>query len=278
MNRWNTPSTAAVWRLILVRMRSAKTVVVTCAMVCATAMAFRAPRETSLDELKLLRTLDLEGATNHVQGVDTDGTMAWITSVDTPNRKGNLHEYSVSTGVRRRVLEIQDGARFHPGGLSSDAAALWLPVAEYRANSTSVIQRRNKKNLELDFQFAVADHIGCIAVTPTLLIGGNWDSRDFYVWDHQGKLIRKIISSTKNAYQDMKFDGEYVVASGLLQDKSGAIDWLDLQSLKLVHRMKAGKTDRGASFTREGMGIHADQLWLLPEDQPSRLFVFGLGR
>src|SRR5687768_10296410 len=93
------------------------------------------------------------------------------------------------------------------------------------------------------FQFAVADHIGCIAVTPEFLIGGNWDSRDFYVWDHQGKLIRKVSSATGNAYQDMKFrDGQFV-ASGLLAGRGAAIDWLD-PSMSLHHRPRLGSTDR----------------------------------
>ena len=120
------------------------------------------------------------------------------------------------------------------------------------------------------------DHIGCIAVTPALLIGGNWDSRDFYVWNHRGKLLRKIASRTANAYQDMKFNSKHFVASGLLADRTGAIDWLELSTMQIVHRLIAGRTDRDASYTREGMGIVGDQLFLLPEDGPSRLFVFRL--
>jgi hypothetical protein len=233
---------------------------------------------SSLDGLPLVRVLELKGATYHVQGIDADAKRLWVTSVDTPRRKGYLHEFSMSTGESLRVVEIEDGERFHPGGIASSARSLWVPIAEYRASSTSVIQRRSKRTLKLEFQFAVPDHIGCIAVTPQFLIGGNWDSRDFYVWTHRGKLVRKIASTTSNAYQDMKFDSKYIVASGLLADRTGAIDWLDASSLQIVHRMRAGSTDRGAAYTREGMAIRGDRLLLLPEDGPSRLFVFRLGR
>ena len=122
----------------------------------------------------------------------------------------------------------------------------------------------------------MADHIGCIAVTPEFLIGGNWDSKEFYVWDHYGLLIRKVANPTGNGYQDMKFDANQIIASGILLDKTGAIDWLDFPSFRLAKRVKAGNTDRGVLFTREGMAIRGKQLMLLPEDESSRVFVFDL--
>ena len=165
----------------------------------------------------------------------------------------------------RRIGELQDGERFHPGGMAADGESLWIPVAEYRANSSAVIQQRNKKTFALEFQFAVPDHIGCIAVTPEFLIGGNWDSRDFYVWDHHGKLIRKVASETGNAYQDMKFGSDQIIASGGLPERRGAVDWLEFPSMHLVRRMMVGKTDRGVSLSREAMTTFQGQLWrMLP--------------
>lgn len=102
-----------------------------------------------LDRSKLLRVTDLKGTVYHVQGIELDERSVWVTSVDTPNQKGYLHEFS-STGELRRSIEIQDGVRFHPGGIASDAGSLWVPIAEYRAHSTSVVQRRNKRTLEVD--------------------------------------------------------------------------------------------------------------------------------
>ncbi len=247
-----------------------------CSILLITWGAAAQPAAESLDTAKPARVIELKGATHHVQGVDTEGDRVWVTSVDRLTRKGYLYEFSLKTGAEQHVTEIQDGDRFHPGGFASSGKSLWIPVAEYRANSSAVIQRRSKKTHQVEFQFAVADHIGCVAVTPEFVIGGNWDSRTFYFWTHQGALVRKVESSTGNAYQDMKFDGQFVVASGMLADRTGAIDWLDLKSMRLVHRMRVGSTDRGASFAREGMAIHGKELVFLPEDSPSRLFVFRL--
>src|SRR5262249_9745034 len=225
---------------------------------------------------ELVRSIELEGDTYHVQGVDFNNQSLWVPSVDPTASKGRLHEFSLATGKMERTEEIQDGVRFHPGGIASDELSIWIPVAEYRRMSTSLIERRNKRTLQLEFAFRVSDHIGCVAVTPEYVIGGNWDSLVFYVWDHNGKLLRTVDNETHNAYQDMKFDGRYIVASGLLSDGSGAIDWIDFPSFHLVHRLKAESTDRQVPFTREGMAIRGSQLLLLPEDNPSRAYIFRM--
>jgi Family of unknown function (DUF6454) len=243
-------------------------------MVLAVSLAAEDAAVQSFAEWHLARMVPLQGPTNHVQGIDSDGRSVWVTSVDSAHRKGYLREFSITSGLRLREVEIQDRERFHPGGISADGEFLWMPAAEYRAHSTSVIQKRRKTTLALEMSFDVPDHIGCIAVTPDFVIGGNWDSRDFYVWNRSGKLIRKVPSTTGNAYQDMKFEDGMLIASGLLPDHSGAIDWLELPSFQLMRRVKVGNTDRKAPFTREGMSLRGNQLWLLPEDDPSRLFVF----
>ena len=76
----------------------------------------------------------------------------------------------------------------------------------------------------------------------------------------------------------MKFDSGHVIAGGVFADRTGAVDWLDLKTMNLVHRMKVGRTDRGVPFTREGMSIRGKEIVFLPEDSSSRLFLFTLGR
>lgn len=227
-------------------------------------------------ELTLVRTTDLKADTHHVQGIDFDERYLWVTSVDKEQHRGYLEEFALGTGEHRRTVEVTAGVRFHPGGMSADGDSLWLPVAEYRRASSSVIQKRNVRTLELESQFDVADHIGCIAAGPGVLIGANWDSRDFYVWDLKGRLLRKVANPTPNAYQDIKFVDGGLVASGLLPGKSGAIDWLEYPSLRLVRRVAAGQSSRGVPYTSEGMALRGDRLYLLPEDSPSRLFEFRI--
>ena len=134
-------------------------------------------QSVSFGEWKLVRTLPLKGPTNHVQGIDFDAGILWVTSVESANRKGYLREFSLLSGKVIRGVELQQGDRFHPGGIASDVGLLWVPVAEYRPHSTSVIQKRSKRTLGIGASFTVLDHIGCVAVTPHYLIGGNWDPR-----------------------------------------------------------------------------------------------------
>lgn len=229
----------------------------------------------SLADVRLLRTLELKGKTYHVQGIDFDSQHVWVTSCDRPSRKGYLYQFSLTTGEQERVIEIQDGDRYHPGGIDTDANSIWIPVAEYRPESTSVIQRRDKRTFKVEFQFTVPDHIGCVAATPEFLIGGNWDSREFYVWNRHGQLIRKVPNTSGNNYQDMKFDSPHIVASGVFPDNAGgAIDWLDFPDFHVTRRLTAGNTDRNLPFTSEGMAIRANRLLLLPEDDQSRVFIF----
>src|SRR5262249_59622444 len=58
----------------------------------------------SLSDLKLVRVVELRGETHHVQGIDSDGRRLWLTSVDTPGRKGYLQEFSLATGAQLRKV------------------------------------------------------------------------------------------------------------------------------------------------------------------------------
>src|SRR5215475_6744831 len=113
----------------------------------------------SLPGWKLVRTLPLRGKTYHVQGVDTDSRHIWVTSCDRDGRKAWLHQFSLTSGALERAVELTDGERYHPGGIDTDATSIWVPVAEYRPNSTAVIEQLNKRTLEVEFRFAVPDHI-----------------------------------------------------------------------------------------------------------------------
>jgi hypothetical protein len=211
-----------------------------------------------------------------VQGIDFDDKRLWVTSVDRAAREGYLHEFSLPGGELRRTLKVGSGEQFHPGGIARDGDALWVPVAEYRRESSATIQRRNARTLELEFQFEIPDHIGCVAAGSDVLIGGNWDSRKFYIWDRKGKLLRTVDNPTPNGYQDIKFVEGRLVGGGVLPGKTGAIDWLDYPSFRLVRRIEAGQTSRGVLYTNEGMALRGNRLLLLPEDGPSRLFEFRL--
>lgn len=236
----------------------------------ALALALLPVQQPALD-----RIIPLQGETHHVQGIDLDGQRLWVTSVDTKTRQGYLHEFRLPSGHAVRTVPSGAGARSHPGGIATDKLSIWIPAAEYRRDSTTTIERRDKRTLRLISSFEVQDHIGCIAATNNRLYGANWDARQIYEWDLQGNLLSRRDNPTGNRFQDLKFIGGELVGAGLFGE-TGGIDWLDPVTLTTRRRITLGKTDRGVKFTNEGMALRRGRLYLLPEDGPSRLFVFRL--
>jgi hypothetical protein len=230
--------------------------------------------ENKLEQLGPPRIIPLRQDFHHVQGIDVNGDRIYISSVDRKAQKGYLQVLSLSTREVLLQVEVQQGEKYHPGGISLDSTSVWIPVAEYRRSSTSVIERRDKKTLAIIGSFDVPDHIGCVAIDQNRIFGGNWDSREIYCWDLTGRLLWKTDSPSPVAYQDMKFIGGQLIGSGVIKGAGGAIDWLDMGSLQIRKRLHAGMTDRNTPMTNEGMTIRDGLLYLLPEDAPSRIFVF----
>ncbi|MBL8295242.1 MAG: hypothetical protein JNN08_25580 [Bryobacterales bacterium] len=229
----------------------------------------------SLEDWRIEKTIPLQASLHHVQGIDVEGGRLWVSSVERKTRKGFLSLFELTSGRLVRQVEVQDGDQFHPGGIARQGDWIWVPVAEYRRASSATIQKRHKESLELLDRFPVADHIGCIAAGEGQLIGGNWDSRIFYVWDERGKLLAKRDNPRPTGYQDLKRMGATLIGSGLLSRREGAIEWLSLPEFTLSRQIVTGITDRGVPFTNEGMAFAGGKLYLLPEDDPSRLFVFA---
>ena len=238
-----------------------------------------APQDTHIhgvEHAHLAETTPLNGTLYHVQGLAVDGAHVWVTSVDKDGHKGYLHEFNRKTGRLERQVDLTDGPRFHAGGISSSAESIWVPVAEYRAHSSAIIEEIDKRTLTIKRKLAVSDHLGCVAFTGSELLAGNWDTRQLYVLDLSGHVKRVFDNPSANQYQDIKFADGMLVASGILSPTSGAIDWYRWPSMKLVRSVKTGITDRQRVFTHEGMAIAGNDLYLLPEDGPSRLFHFVL--
>ena len=229
-----------------------------------------------LATLTLLGVLLIEGPSYHVQGIDVEDGVLWVTSVDRATRSGFLSRYDLASGRRLARVPVHDGERFHPGGIQIDGGSVWVPVAEYRPDSSTWIQRRDKATLALVAQFEVADHIGCVAAGNGVIWGGNWDSTHLYRWRQDGTLIDKRANPTGTKYQDIKVVEGALVASGLGGPDRGAINWVDPTTLAIGRRIVTGATDRGVPFTNEGMTVRDGTLYLLPEDDDSRLFQYRL--
>lgn len=231
--------------------------------------------EDRLESWKALPEIALQADLHHVQGIDVERGVLWVSSVDAREGVGYLSRFELPSGRMVGQVQVQEGKRFHPGGLTLDGDSIWVPVAEYDRDGPTTIQRRNKRTLELMSSFIVNDHIGCIAAGKDGLVGGNWDSRILYRWNRQGRALGQTPNPGKTSYQDLKIVRGELVGSGNLSREAGAIEWLDGKSYQLRRRLGAGKTTRNVTYTNEGMTLRDGYLYLLPEDGASRLFRFA---
>ncbi len=212
---------------------------------------------------------------HHVQGIDVEDGVLWVSSVEAKAGKGYLSRIDLKTGKLLLQVEVQQGKRIHPGGIMLDGESIWIPVAEYDRDGPTNMERRNKRTLELEASFEVDDHIGCVAVGKDRVYGGSWSSRTLYEWTREGKQLRKVANPQPTSWQDMKMDGGLLMGSGLLGRQKGAVDWVSLADFSLVKQLETHATDRGYSYAHEGMTLRGGKLYFLPEDAPSRLFVFA---
>lgn len=221
------------------------------------------------------RVIELRSQMDHVQGIYVDGNRLWVSWVDRKARTGYLGEFNATSGELVRSVPVHKGEQFHPGGIAGDGKSIWVPVAEYKPASSASVQKRNRNTLALEAEFAVADHIGAVAVAQDAIYGANWDARMIYTWTRAGKEVARRLNPTGSSYQDLKFWEGVLIGSGLRRNE-GSVDFLNPEDLRLQKRIRTGKTDRGVVLTHEGMAIDDGKLYFLPEDGPSRLLVYKL--
>lgn len=258
----------------------------TALLVAVSSLAMAAapdPLQPTLEGARLVDMQQLDGELYHVQGVELDGARIWVTSVDNATRRGYLHQFDRASGRLRRRIELTDGVRYHPGGLSKTGGSLWVPVAEMRPDSSALLVEIDAETLQVRRRIRMSDHLGCVAAAGDMLVAGNWDSRTLYVIDLAGKApVRAMPNPSPTHYQDMKLVGDRLVAGGNRSWLDGSVDWIDWRTMTLERSLPAGAIGRvrpfgrGGPLTGEGMAIDGSDLYLLPEDGPSRLFHFRL--
>jgi hypothetical protein len=239
--------------------------------------------ESGIESARLLSVLKLDGELFHVQGLALRDGRIWVTSVDRDRRKGYIHEFDRATGKFLRRLDLTDGERYHPGGISMSGGSIWVPVAEMKPNSSAALVEIDADTLTIRRKVYLADHVGCIAASGDRLVAGNWNTRLLYIIDlNDHAPVRVIQNPSRTRYQDMQFIDGQLVASGYRSLWSGTVDWIDWPSMKLTRTLRAGAIGpvrpfgRGGPYTGEGMAIEGRELYVVPEDGPSRLFHFRL--
>ncbi len=191
-------------------------------------------------------------------------------------------------GHLQKDIHLGDGDMYHPGGISSDGTNVWVPVAQYRPNSSAIIYRVDARSLAVTEQFRVRDHVGGIVRDRTTghLVGNTWGSRRFYEWTLQGRQVRTWDNSSFFIdYQDCQYVPSAKMICGgvtnLPQTPSaggsaatyelGGVSMIDLRSHSILREVPFQKwSTAGHVMTRNPVKLAAsgDQLtlWGAPDN------------
>jgi Family of unknown function (DUF6454) len=269
----------------------------------------------------LVTTIPLKFDAHHPQGMVKIGDALFVSSVEIKVRttrfpapvngmdrdagEGVGHLYKVDMEGNLVVdLKLGEGAIYHPGGIDFDGSHIWVPVAEYRPNSRSILYKIDPRTLTATAVLGFADHIGAIVhdTDAHALYGVSWGSRRFYTWtlDADGRVtnaaappesLRALNPSHYIDYQDCKYaGGRRMVCTGVTEIRQspnasvfrlGGIELVDLRDRRPVHQTPLLR------WTPSGLDITHNAAWLeptasglrgyfLPEDGRASLYVYEL--
>jgi uncharacterized protein DUF6454 len=247
--------------------------------------------------------------TFHPQGMVKVGDTFFVSSVEVRNRDtgdGTGHLFRIgNTGHLLADLKLGEGPIYHPGGIDYDGISIWVPVAEYRPDSRSIIYRVDPKTLKATEVLRFADHIGAIVhnTDDDTLHGVSWGSRRFYRWTlgRDGTVtngttpperLRTFNTSHYLDYQDCKYAGaRRMLCSGVTEIRQpsaapafrlGGIDLIDLRDGRPLHQVPVLLwTAAGLDMTHNPVWLEATsaglRAYFMPEDDASTIYVYEVG-
>jgi Family of unknown function (DUF6454) len=170
---------------------------------------------------QLKKSVPLQFPTFHPQGMVKIGDFFYMSSVevlkapkngDTGEGIGRLFKFD-STGTLLQQLTLGEGSIYHPGGIDFDGKYIWIPVAEYRPNSKSIIYKFDPKTFTAAEIMRFDEHIGAIVhnTDSNKLLGASWGSRNFYEWElnAKGKITNDADSPSKLRFKNPSFYVDY---------------------------------------------------------------------
>jgi hypothetical protein len=284
------------------------------------AVADKFLRVTKGSAWKPVAAVPLAFPTHHPQGMVKIGDRFYMSSVEINERTqrfpeprdgldrtagkgvGHLFEFDANGKLLRQV-KLGEGDIYHPGGIDYDGTHIWVPVAEYRPNSRSIVYRVDPATLQATEVFRFADHVGGIVhdKEAKTLNGVSWGSRRFYRWTLDGSLqvtnagdapekLRTLNTAHYIDYQDCHaLSGSRMLCSGLNKYKAGdgpefalgGIELVDLKTGRPLHQVPVALwSDKGLVMTQnpffaeaQGAGL---RFYFVPEDDQSRMFVYDV--
>ncbi len=277
------------------------------------------PKLTRATQWQQKAAVTLQSPTFHPQGMVKIGDAFFVSSVDirkpttrfpspqggydrdTGEGVGHLFKFDAE-GRLLADLTLGEGSIYHPGGIDFDGQHIWVPVAEYRPNSQSIIYKVDPATMKATEVFRFKDHIGGIVhnTDDKSLHGVSWGSRRFYKWalDAEGKItnasvapeqLRVINPALYIDYQDCHFIGRsrmlcsglnnYRVAPDAPIFRLGGFEIVDLRDNRPVFQLPIELwSPSGLPMTQNpfwvepiGQGVRA---YFMPDDDKSTLFVY----
>ena len=257
---------------------------------------------------QLVEEIPVNFPTHHPQGMTIIGERIYVTSVQAIQRakgigKGHLFEMDFQ-GQLLRTLMLGEGPAYHPGGVDFDGERIWVPVAEYRPDSSTIIYSVNPEEMSVRKVFSFPDHLGAIVHDREQhqLIAMSWGARRIYRWkmvqSEAGWQPEDPANPDRYAnpnhyidYQDcQKCVGvPFILCSGLKRFRGtrsklggwtlGGIDLIALDTLRPVHQIPVTlQTESGVPMTQNpfymrtiGGGL---RFYFMPEDDTSTIYVY----
>ena len=291
--------------------------------VARSSLADRVRRLTRDSPWTLVRSVPVKFRTHHPQGMVRIGDFLYVSSVeitartkrfpqpvdgydrDTGEGAGHLFKLDLE-GNLAADLRLGEGTMYHPGGIDYDGKHIWVPVAEYRPNSRSIVYRVDPAAMKAEEAFRFPDHIGAIVhdTDGGTLHGASWGSRRFYRWrlGTEGLVtnaaavpatVRSPNPSHYVDYQDCKYVGNgQMLCTGVTELRRsadaapfrlGGLDLVDLLDARPVHQVPVLLWTRsGLAMTQnpvwlEPAGANGLRAWFMPEDDTSTLYVYETG-
>lgn len=273
--------------------------VATIALVAVAAAGAQAPRRpgelvrriaglTRASAWTLAASVPLDFPAYHPQGLVKVGDTFHMTAVD---RAGLGYLFKIDASGRLLAsIRLGEGKIYHPGGIDYDGTSIWVSVAEYRPDSTSIVYRVDPATMKATEVFRFDDHLGAIVhdTETHTLHAVSWGSRRFYRWPlrRDGRpanlstppsALRTLNRSHYVDYQDCKYAGaRRMVCTGVTEIRQtpnappfrlGGIDVVNLSDGRPEYQVPVNV------WTASGLVITQNPVWLEPHGDGIRAYV-----
>src|SRR5215207_500438 len=283
------------------------------------ALAERVTKLSRGTQWKPVSAVPINFLTHHPQGMVKIGDTLFVSSVeikeptkrfpqpvdgydrDTGAGVGHLFKIDMKGNLIADIT-LGEGTIYHPGGIDFDGKHIWVPVAEYRPNSRSIVYRVDPETMKAEEMFRFPDHVGGVVhnTDSKSLHGVSWGSRRFYRWalDAGGKptnaseapeKLRMLNTSHYLDYQDCKYAGKSrMLCSGVTEMRVtpeaapfrlGGLDLVNLTDGRPLFQTPVLLwTASGFDMTHNPVWMEASDAgirgYFMPEDDKSTLYIY----